>query len=96
MSTPAVRIAVQEADFDVGVELARARSRQGGQIGAVATFVGLVRDHDSGTDGEIAELFLEHYPGVTERSIEAVVEQALARWVLADVTIIHRVGQLSG
>ncbi len=96
MSTAAVRISVQEADFDVGAELARAQARQGGRVGAVATFVGLVRDRDVGTDAEISELFLEHYPGVTERSIEAVVAQALERWAVAEVTVIHRVGRLSG
>jgi molybdopterin synthase catalytic subunit len=94
MSAPAVRIAVQAADFDVATELARARERQGGRVGAVASFTGLVRDrHD---DAAVTELLLEHYPGMTEQSIAAVVAQALGRWSLLDVTVIHRVGQLGG
>lgn len=94
MSEAAVRIAVQEADFDVAAELSRARARQAGQAGAVASFIGLVRDRHA--DAAVSELLLEHYPGMTEQSIAAVVEQALARWSLLDVTVIHRVGRLAG
>ncbi len=67
------------------------RSALGADTGAVAAFVGLVRD--IGGEGESA-LELEHYPGMTEKSIERIVARAEARWELADVLVIHRVGRL--
>ncbi len=86
-------IRIQQADFDVGAELGAARERLGGAAGAVASFVGLVRDrHD---ESAVTGLTLEHYPGMTEQSIGAIVDQAEARWPLLDVVVIHRVGALS-
>jgi molybdopterin synthase catalytic subunit len=93
MSVP-VDIRVQEADFDPGAELAAARSRLGGSAGAVATFIGLVRDR-AGPDEPVGTLHLEHYPGMTENSIRAIVDRALERWPLLDVVVVHRVGDLA-
>ena len=85
-------IRVCEDDFDAGSELSALYARAGGALGAVATFIGLVRDQ---FDGEaVSTLHLEHYPGMTERSIEAIVDQAEARWPLLDVLVVHRVGAL--
>lgn len=89
----AVHIRITEADFDTGEEYRQQRARVGGDAGAVATFVGLVRDRHAGEYVSILEL--EHYPGMTERSIEEIVQQAVARWPLLDVVVIHRVGKLA-
>ena len=90
-TTPATtRVLVQEADFDIGAELAAMRDRTGGRAGAIASFVGLVRD--VGTSA--GTLRLEHYPGMTERSMAQVVDAAVSRWPLLDVLVIHRVGEL--
>ena len=86
-------IRVQHEDFDVGTELAALRERTGGSLGGVASFVGLVRDTHG--DSAVSGLYLEHYPGMTENSIAAIIGQAEARWPLLDVLVIHRVGQLS-
>ena len=61
-------------------------------IGAVASFVGLVRDANDGAG--VAKMTLEHYPGMTERSLAEIVEQARGRWDVMDATVIHRVGEL--
>ena len=84
------RLAVQEADFDAGVELARLG---GGQAGGVASFIGIVRAGGD-PDRRVAALTLEHYPGMTEAAIERIVAQAEARWELTGCTVIHRVGRL--
>ena len=80
-------ISVQEADFEVGAETA-ALSAGDPDAGAVATFVGLVRG------GEVSEMTLEHYPGMTEKALEEIVESARRRWQLRRVRVIHRVGPL--
>jgi molybdopterin synthase catalytic subunit len=85
-------IRVSEADFDVGVELAALYDRAGGSLGAVATFIGLVRDQHE--NESVSTLHLEHYPGMTEQSIEAIITQATERWPLLDVLVVHRVGTL--
>ena len=88
-----MEVRVSEADFDVGAELEALYARAGGTIGAVASFVGLVRDRH---DGEAVEtLHLEHYPGMTERSIEQIILEAAERWPLVDVLVVHRVGPLA-
>jgi molybdopterin synthase catalytic subunit len=79
-------IRIQQEDFDISSEISSLRSDA---IGAVATFTGIVRGDD-----DLAALTLEHYPGMTEREIARHVEEAHARWPLAGVTIIHRVGRL--
>jgi molybdopterin synthase catalytic subunit len=85
------RVSVQEADFDVGAEIA-ALTANDPRAGAVASFVGLVRDVN---DGEgVSEMTLEHYPGMTEQALADIVDQALARWDLYRVRVIHRVGRL--
>ena len=84
-------VRVQEADFDVSTELAALRAGRP-QVGAVACFVGTVRDVNGGTG--VSTMTLEHYPGMTEKSLEAIVGQARGRWDLDDVLVIHRVGEL--
>lgn len=84
-------VRVQEADFDVGAEVAAMR-RGHPSIGAVASFVGVVRDVNEGD--AVAEMTLEHYPGMTERSIEAIIAEARGRWAVLDALVVHRVGRL--
>ena len=86
-----MRVRVQEADFDVGAELAALRQGKP-QIGALASFVGLVRDVNDGTG--VSEMTLEHYPGMTEKALTAIVDQARERWTIIDALVIHRVGRL--
>ncbi len=83
-------ISVQEHDFNVGVEYQALADNC--QIGAVVTFIGKVRDFNDGAD--VSGMFLEYYPGMTERQLEKIVERARARWPLDQVRVIHRVGQL--
>jgi molybdopterin synthase catalytic subunit len=91
--TPVLDVRVQLEDFAVGEEYQRLRERTGGDVGAVVSFVGLVRDRHAGA--EVATLHLEHYPGMTEASMAAIVEEAARRWPLDDVLVIHRVGELA-
>ncbi len=88
---PSPRVRIQEADFDVGAELA---ALQGGRtdIGALASFVGCVRGHTAADD--ISALALEHYPGMTERAIEAMIDEAGRRFGLLEALVIHRVGRM--
>ena len=81
---------VQREDFDISEEI-DALTQGRADIGAVATFTGLVRDHG----GEVAAMELEHYPGMTERALEQIAEEALRRFPLLGVRIIHRYGPLS-
>lgn len=84
-------IRIQTEDFDLGAEVARLRANQP-QVGAVVAFVGTVRDMNEGSS--VASMELEHYPGMTEKALEAIVGQARARWELLDALVIHRVGLL--
>ncbi len=84
-------VSVQQADFDVGAEIA-ALSRGYPEIGAVASFVGLVRNANDGAG--ISAMSLEHYPGMTEKALEEIVEEARSRWSLNTVRVIHRFGRL--
>lgn len=86
------RVRVQEADFDVGAELAALTARRV-DVGAVASFVGMVRDANDGS--RVRGMTLEHYPGMTEKALEDICAQAGARWHLQDVVVIHRVGRLA-
>jgi molybdopterin synthase catalytic subunit len=79
-----MKVAVQREDFDLGAEV-RAISCDA-KVGAVASFVGLVRD---------VRMTLEHYPGMTERAIRKIVAEAAARWQVMDCTVIHRYGDLA-
>lgn len=84
-------VSVQEADFDVGAEIAELSAGRR-DVGAVASFVGLVRDVNN--DSGVHAMTLEHYPGMTERALADIVEQARARWSLLGVRVIHRYGRL--
>ncbi len=86
-----MKISVQTEPFDVGPETA-AISQRRTDIGALASFIGLARDTNSGN--EISAMTLEHYPAMTEKALTAIVDEALQRWTLLDVTLIHRVGRL--
>jgi molybdopterin synthase catalytic subunit len=86
-----MRVRVQTEDFDAGAEIAALR-RGNPRIGAVASFVGVVRDAND--DGKVQDMTLEHYPGMTERSIEEIVTQARGRWNIDDALVVHRVGTL--
>jgi len=86
---PSVR--VQEADFDTGLEL-ESLTRGRRDVGALASFVGLVRDANDGSS--VTGMTLEHYPGMTEKALEDICAQAHARWDLIDTLVIHRVGPL--
>ena len=85
-----MEIRVQEAEFDLGDEARAFAARQKG-MGAVVTFTGIVRDLDGG-DLDVMEI--EHYPGMTEKAIEKIAEEALSRWNLGDILVIHRHGKL--
>jgi molybdopterin synthase catalytic subunit len=84
-------VRIQTEDFDIGREVAAMRAGNP-QIGAVASFVGVVRDVNDGN--RVGEMTLEHYPGMTEKSIAAIIDQAHARWRIFDALVIHRVGRL--
>lgn len=87
-----VLVRVQTADFDVAAELERLTAGRA-DIGAVASFVGLVRDR-AGT-AEVSAMELEHWPGATERALTRIAETACARWSLQGALIVHRVGPLA-
>jgi molybdopterin synthase catalytic subunit len=87
--TPEIR--VQEADFDVGREIAAVSAGDTG-VGGVASFVGLVRSGGAGS--AIGAMTLEHYPGMTEKALGAIADEARGRWDVIDILIIHRVGRM--
>jgi molybdopterin synthase catalytic subunit len=84
-------IRVQTEDFDAGRELALLRDGDRA-VGAVAAFIGTVRDVNA--DATVASMTLEHYPGMTEKALATIVDEAKARWDIADALVIHRVGAL--
>ena len=84
-------VRVQQADFDVGVELTELRAGDT-RVGALASFVGLVRDVNHGVG--VSEMTLEHYPGMTEKALTAIVDEAKMRWDIYGALVIHRVGPL--
>lgn len=85
-------VRVEEADFDVGRELdALTAGRR--DVGALASFVGLVRDANDGRG--VSAMSLEHYPGMTEKALEAICAEAAGRWDILDALVIHRVGALA-
>ena len=85
-----MRLAVQSAAFDLGAE-SNAFMAGASPAGAVVTFTGVVRDND----GTLQAMEIEHYPGMTERAIRAMMDQAKARWSLTDTLVIHRYGRLA-
>ncbi|MHB1084818.1 MAG: molybdopterin synthase catalytic subunit MoaE [Thiobacillus sp.] len=86
-----MKIAVQTEAFDMSAEV-NAMCHGRTDIGAVASFVGFARDMNEGSG--VHAMTLEHYPGMTEKALAELVEEANARWTLLDVTVIHRVGRL--
>ncbi len=84
-------VRIQNDDFDAGAEIALLR-RNNPAIGAIACFIGLVRDVNAGD--RVSELTLEHYPGMTQKALEKIVEEAKSRWDIIEVLVIHRVGVL--
>jgi molybdopterin synthase catalytic subunit len=90
-----VAVRVQTHDFDLAAEIAALRAAQGDkrrQIGAIASFIGTVRDVNDGSS--VSTLTLEHYPGMTERALDAIVTQAKERWDIFDALVVHRVGTM--
>lgn len=85
------RVSIQTEDFDLSAEVARLRAGDAG-VGAVAAFVGTVRDVSEGQG--IQRMELEHYPGMTEKSIEAMIDEAEGRFRIRAARVIHRVGEL--
>ena len=84
-------VRLQEADFEVGAELAALRGGDA-RSGAIASFIGLVRDVSDGSG--VSEMTLEHYPGMTEKVLEAIIAEAKTRWPILDALVIHRFGRL--
>ena len=89
MQTDFIRI--QEADFDLTTEI-KALRKDDPRVGAVVTFVGTVRDMNDGS--QVKGMTLEHYSGMTEKSLEGIIKQARGRWDLYKTLVIHRVGPL--
>lgn len=87
-----MRVLVQTEPFDISSELAGVRDRTRGRAGAVVTFTGLVRE--MGETGKLQALTLEHYPGMTLRELEQITREAITRFDLDDVVVIHRYGEL--
>ncbi len=87
-----VRVSIQTEDFDLTAEVAALRAGDGG-VGAVASFVGTVRDKSDGST--VSAMELEHYPGMTENAIEAMIDRAHARFDIRAVRVVHRIGVLA-
>lgn len=85
------RVRIQSEDFDLSAEVAQLRAGDGG-VGAVCAFVGTVRDRSDGAQVQAMEL--EHYPGMTEKAIEAMIDQAHQRFDIRAVRVVHRIGPL--
>ncbi len=87
------RVSIQTTDFDLSVEVATLRAGDA-RVGAVCSFVGTVRDRTVGGPDQISAMELEHYPGMTEKSIEAMIDEAHKRFDIFGARVIHRVGLL--
>lgn len=85
-----MKILVQKEDFGLDAEVRELRKNS--SVGAVVTFLGTVRDLNDGKD--VSGMTLEYYPGMTEKALTKIAKQALERWDIEDVTVIHRVGEL--
>jgi len=86
-----VPVRIQHEDFDISTEIAGLRTARR-DVGAVASFVGIVRDVNEGAS--VSGMTLEHYPGMTERSIQAIIDEAKSRWAIFEALVIHRIGEL--
>lgn len=86
-------IVIQTEDFSIG-ELAEKVRTDKASSGAIVTFTGIVRELDM-ADSHLASLFLEHYPGMTEKALESIADKARERWPLGNIVICHRVGELA-
>jgi molybdopterin synthase catalytic subunit len=86
------RVSIRSDDFDLGAEVAALRQGDGG-VGAVAVFIGTVRDRNEGA--HVQTLELEHYPGMTEAAIEAMIDEATRRFEIRAARVVHRVGVLA-
>ena len=86
------RVSIQTADFELGAEVAALRASDPG-VGAVASFIGTVRDRNDGQG--VSAMELEHYPGMTEKAIEAMIDEAFRRFDIRAARVIHRVGPLA-
>ena len=86
-----MNISIQEHDFNVAAEMAALRSSSS-KIGALVSFVGLVRDFSQ--EGQIENIYLEHYPGMTEKALGKIIDEAMKRWNLIGTRVIHRIGPL--
>ena len=84
-------VQVQTEDFDIGLELSRLRAGNA-RIGAIASFIGLVRDLND--NAQVSEMILEHYPAMTQKALDGIVLEAKQRWDIYDALVIHRVGKL--
>jgi len=84
-------IRIQETDFDLSTEIAQLRQGDS-QVGAVVSFLGTVRDMNEGS--QVKGMTLEHYPGMTEKALEEILDQAKSRWDIQKTLVIHRVGPL--
>jgi len=82
-------VRVQAEDFDISAEIRALRAGRS-DVGAVASFIGVMRDFNDGSG--VTELTLEHYPGMTEKSLQQIVDEAHGRWRLQDALVVHRVG----
>ena len=91
--TPIPRVRIQVEDFDPGAEVAALRA-QDTRVGAVCSFIGTVRESTAGVAGSISSMELEHYLGMTERAIEAMIDEAQQRFDIYGARVIHRVGLL--
>jgi molybdopterin synthase catalytic subunit len=87
------RVSIQTQDFDLSDEVARLRAVDK-RVGAVCSFVGTVRDRNAGAQASVQSMELEHYPGMTEKSIEAMVDEAHRRFDIFGARVVHRVGLL--
>jgi molybdopterin synthase catalytic subunit len=84
-------VRVQAEDFDISSEIRALRAGRS-DVGAVASFIGVMRDFNEGSG--VTELTLEHYPGMTEKSLQQIVDEAHGRWRLQDALVVHRVGRM--
>ncbi|RYF16415.1 MAG: molybdopterin synthase catalytic subunit MoaE [Comamonadaceae bacterium] len=87
----AARVSIQTEDFDVAAEIAALRREDAG-VGAVCSFIGTVRDRNDGSS--VSAMELEHYPGMTEKAIDEMIDEAFRRFDIRGARVIHRVGPL--